>query len=207
MWRSISDQFMPAYNVVAPDLIGYGTAPAWAGSAALSLRDETQRAAAAIPCCERRVHLVGYSYGGAVALEFALANPVRIESLVLVEPVFFAALRYAGNDQDLERFRQLRRAFNQALDSGNVEEARRDFVDFWAGAAALRGLADRTLIVRGDRSPPPMQALVDGLHGLMPGSTHAVIRGANHLSPLTHAAQLAALLASHLHAAYERSLR
>jgi hypothetical protein len=52
-----------------------------------------------------------------------------------------------------------------------------------------------------------MQALVDDLHGLMPGSTHAVIRGANHLSPLTHAAQLAALLASHLHAAYERSLR
>src|SRR4029450_9663294 len=100
----------------------------------------------------------------------------------------------------LNAFRRLRRDFEEALQSGRVDEAMRDFIDFWAGAGtvggpvpphaapllalapksplgfgasfafdpgvdALRVLGGRTLIARGDRSPRPMQHLVDSAHG------------------------------------------
>ena len=239
LWRVVAESFTPLYDVVSPDLIGYGAAMPWRGETALTLRDEAQRVEEAIPCCERRFHLAGYSYGGAVALQLALESPMRIASLTLIEPVFFAALRYADRAEDWETFVQLRRVF---LRAASAEEAMQGFMDFWTGAGswarlaprqqaamlamapkialdfdasfgfdpgadALRVLGGRTLMVRGDRSPLPMRNLVDSLHGLMPGSTHAVIRGADHLLPMTHGAPLAASLASHLHAVSERSLR
>jgi pimeloyl-ACP methyl ester carboxylesterase len=51
----------------------------------------------------------------------------------------------------------------------------------------LGAMAERTLIVSGDRSPRPMQILVNRLHGIMPGSAHRIVQGANHLLPVTHA--------------------
>jgi len=75
------------------------------------------------------------------------------------------------------------------------------------GPDCLSVLANRTLLVRGDKSPEPMRVLVDALHDLMPGSTRIVVRGANHLLPLTHMPDLVGIVAAHLHAAAERELR
>jgi pimeloyl-ACP methyl ester carboxylesterase len=71
----------------------------------------------------------------------------------------------------------------------------------------LAALGERTLLLRGDRSPPPMLELVDVLHGLMPGSARGVLAGANHLLPSTHAPELTKAILSHLHADAERRLR
>jgi pimeloyl-ACP methyl ester carboxylesterase len=59
------------------------------------LEAERRALAALLPCCGK-IHVVGYSYGGAVALHLALANPARVRTLTLIEPVFVAALRHAG---------------------------------------------------------------------------------------------------------------
>jgi pimeloyl-ACP methyl ester carboxylesterase len=72
---------------------------------------------------------------------------------------------------------------------------------------SLAPLGPRTLLVRGDQSPPPMLELVDALHGLMPGSARAVLAGANHLLPSTHTPELTKAILSHLHADAERRLR
>jgi pimeloyl-ACP methyl ester carboxylesterase len=75
------------------------------------------------------------------------------------------------------------------------------------GAPRLSVLAERTLLVRGERSPAPMRRLVDALHALMLGSARAIVPGAAHLIPLTHPAALFAVLMQHLHAAFERRMR
>jgi pimeloyl-ACP methyl ester carboxylesterase len=41
---------------------------------------------------DRPVHLIGHSYGGAVAALFALKNPKKVRSLVLIEPFLLAML-------------------------------------------------------------------------------------------------------------------
>jgi lipase len=75
------------------------------------------------------------------------------------------------------------------------------------GAPRLSVLAERTLLVRGERSPEPVRCLVDALHAFMPGSARAIVPGVAHLIPLTHPAALFAVLMQHLHAAFERRMR
>jgi len=242
IWRGVRDALSPVYRLLSPDLIGYGRAAPWSGASAFSLAEEVRRIDERVLCCEQAFDVVGYSYGGAVAIALALANPARVRTLTLIEPVFFCGLRYAGEQRAFESFEGVRNRFEDALRRGETDSAMRDFIDFWTGAgawdgmsdelrrsmrsmagkiqldwqasfefdpgpAALRMLGERTLLVRGDRSPEPMRRLVDALHILMPGSGRGVIGGANHLLPLTHATQLSALVAAHLHAASERTLR
>jgi hypothetical protein len=52
-----------------------------------------------------------------------------------------------------------------------------------------------------------MRKLVDSLHALMPDSTLSIFQGARYLLPLTHSAQLAEVLISHLRSEAAHKLR
>ena len=79
---------------VAPDLMGYGAAPDWKSGTPVTLKAEALRLEPLLG--GGNVHLVGHSYGGAVALEMALRWPERVRSLTLYEPVRFALLLHDG---------------------------------------------------------------------------------------------------------------
>jgi pimeloyl-ACP methyl ester carboxylesterase len=136
LWRGMRERLGSAYDVFAPDLIGYGAAPGWPDHRGLTLSDEVARVESILPCCDGDFHAVGYSYGGAVALALALAAPRRIKSLTLIEPVFFAALGRAGEGRALGVLQEIRDRFSSGLRSGRREEAMRDFIDFWSGSGA-----------------------------------------------------------------------
>jgi pimeloyl-ACP methyl ester carboxylesterase len=142
MWRAKRDAFSPLYQVISPDLIGYGRSAPWQEATAFSLEEEVRRVDALIPCCEERFDVVGYSYGGAVALALALGNPVRVRSLTLIEPVFFAALKYAGENGALAALMTVYARFTRALERGEREAAMRDFIDFWSGSGAWDRMAE-----------------------------------------------------------------
>lgn len=241
VWRDLQDALAPVFPTVTPDLIGYGASSAWPDEAPFGLDDEMKALADVLPCCGGPYHVVGYSYGGALALYLACNNPARVLTLTLIEPVFFAALRYAGDWQAYRKFAFARDDFVTAYRAGDVETAMAGFVDFWTGAGAwgslpnsvrneiramapkvaldwqasfvaevgldlLSTLGRRTLLLCGDRSPPPMRRLVDSLHGVMPGSHRTVVAGAGHMLPLTHRHDLGAAVLAHLHADFERRL-
>jgi pimeloyl-ACP methyl ester carboxylesterase len=242
MWRPVMAALQPLYRVVAPDLIGYGQSAPWTGRNDFCVADEARALQATLPCCGESYHLVGYSYGGLVALCLALSNPVRVRTLTLIEPVFFAALRHAGRHDAWRAIDDVGRRFRVHMARQDRAAAILGFVEFWSGAGAwdrlpvqarramlamtdkialdwqaafgfdpdmdrLTMLAGRTALLRGDRSPAPMRQLVDGLHGLLPGSTHAVLPGADHLLPLTHAGALTSHILAQLHHDAERRLR
>src|SRR4051812_32240822 len=81
-WRPLAERLSGQFIVVAPDLYGSGATPQWTADRPLSLADEVAlvqpRIGSGAP-----VHLVGHSYGAAVALHAALSQPERIRSLVL----------------------------------------------------------------------------------------------------------------------------
>jgi len=241
MWRGLMAVLQLLYRVVAPDLIGYGKSAAWPADTAFGLDDETRAIAPLLPGCGDSYHLVGYSYGGAVALSLALANPARVRTLTLIEPVFVAALRSGGDQAAFDQFSRIGDDFRATV-AHDPAGAMELFLAFWIGEGAwarlpaaaqadmlqlaakigldwqavfaadpdprrLGVLGERTLLVRGDQSPAPMLRLVDTLHRLMPGSTHAIVPEAGHLLPVTHGAALTDALLAHLHADAERRLR
>ena len=87
------------------------------------------------------IHLVGHSYGGAVALRFAMQQPERLRSLVLIEPVAFHLLRDEAPDPANRHLfgevTELAGLVSPApLPSGDYRCAMARFVDYWNGEGA-----------------------------------------------------------------------
>jgi pimeloyl-ACP methyl ester carboxylesterase len=137
----------PDTALCAPDLLGYGEAP-WLADRGASLDDEAAHLDRWIATDPRGVHLLGHSFGGAVALQAALRWPQQVLSLTLYEPVRFALLRrdpshWAAITGVGRRIAALTRA-------GHGHAAGRLFIDYWARPGAW------------DALPPERQAAVAG---------------------------------------------
>jgi pimeloyl-ACP methyl ester carboxylesterase len=146
LWRHTKSALQPLYRCIAPDLIGYGTSAPWPTDASFDLDAELRALEPLLQCCASTFHLVGYSYGGVLALHLALENPLRVHSLTLIEPVFFAALKYAGDWTSYFQFCHLRDEFVSTLAQGDRELAMRRFLDFWMGNDAWTRLSTETRV-------------------------------------------------------------
>src|SRR5262249_35140958 len=116
--------------------IGYGASLPWPKDVRFTLESERLVLEPLLACCADTFHLVGYSYGGVVALDLALAHPNRVRTLTLIEPVLFNVLRDTGNELAFQQFVHTRDDFVAALARGPAEHALRSFLDFWSGHGA-----------------------------------------------------------------------
>src|SRR5262245_37060519 len=97
-WSHLAEALRGRHEVAAPEHYGSQDIGSWGGEHAFTLDDEAVRSIALIDRCDGdKVHLVGHSYGGGVALNIALARPNRIASMVLYEPTAFHLLRQLGD--------------------------------------------------------------------------------------------------------------
>lgn len=137
-WRSLAAFFAGRRQVVTPDLPGYGFAAAPEDhERADSLAAEAAAVLRAVGSAAPAFHLVGHSYGGAVALKLALAYPWRVRSLSLIEPVVFHLLPQCGGDEDMRLYRGIlgvRDRLRGAVAAGWPAHGMAAFVDFWNGA-------------------------------------------------------------------------
>ena len=135
-WRSLTGWLSGRHRVVAPDLPGYG-ASAVAGVEESSLQAIADRLRP-ILVQNAPVHLVGHSFGGAVALKAACLFPGHVRSLTLIEPVAVGALWTARGASTAESraFRAAVASSATALGEGDAWTAMRLFIDFWNGEGA-----------------------------------------------------------------------
>ncbi len=78
------------------------------------------------------LHLVGHSYGAALALEAARTLGSRVKSLALIEPVSFHLLRQEGRREWAE-VEQLGKAVLGAVAKGDDRAAAASFMTYWLG--------------------------------------------------------------------------
>jgi pimeloyl-ACP methyl ester carboxylesterase len=137
-WRRLAGMLDGRYRVVAPDLYGYGGTDHWAGRAPISLEDEAALIASLMERFEGPVHLVGHSFGGAVALRIARQWPQRIRTLTLIEPVAFHLLQEgdAVDAMALEEITGVIDTLSRALTRGDYWGGCGHFVDYWGGQGA-----------------------------------------------------------------------
>lgn len=91
-WRGLMDLLSPGFRVLAPDSYGSGKSPEWPSDRVIRLADEAAFAEPVLEKAGSPLALVGHSYGAAVALIAALANPGRVRALALYEPTLFALI-------------------------------------------------------------------------------------------------------------------
>jgi len=87
-WRSFVEAESVRRRCLAPDLIGYGETADRQGRV-FSMAQEMEVVDSLRALAGGPVHLVGHSYGGAVAAAYAQAHADQVLSLTLIEPVLF----------------------------------------------------------------------------------------------------------------------
>ncbi len=145
-WKNLSDHLQGRHRLIAPDLPGYGKTPAWPGTGVASVENEARYIARLIKAAGEPVHLVGHSWGGAVAMRIAMALPEWTRSLTLIEPAVFHLLRDAENSADRALFAEisaLAGIVSAAAADGHAEAGMARFIDFWNGADAWANTSPR----------------------------------------------------------------
>lgn len=152
-WKRLGADLERRYHVLAPDLHGHGGTSPWSFARPMRLADEVALLMPLLSELPEPIHLIGHSYGGAVALKLALSMPERIQSLTLFEPVLFAFLRRLGPHAAYAEVSQVAEACVSSVQDGRPAEAARAFVDYWNGAGSWARLPDRQRVIL-ERSMP-----------------------------------------------------
>jgi 3-oxoadipate enol-lactonase len=207
LWRRQIEALSPQYEVVAPDLPGWGSSPL--PTEPFSFVDA---AASHLPGA-----LVGNSFGGMVALRTALAHQDQVSRLVLVGAGFPS---WDWSDTLKAYFEEEAAAF----DAGDLDRATQVNLDFWVNPehhddvrpqqrlafelqsahdepevvwpemAPLSSLAMPTLVVVGEQDKEDFHAIAHHLAEQIPDAELAVVPGAGHLVGVDQPEELNALL-------------
>ena len=165
-WRQLGETLGPAYTLFAPEHYGSERTGPWPGTHAFTLADEAARTIDFIDRSVNKVHLVGHSYGGGVALHVALSRPACIASLALYEPSAFHLLKIMG-DRGAAAFGEIAditRVTGQGVIAGDYAGAAAAFVNYWSGVgawAALRPTVQAALIRWVPKAPLDFSALIE----------------------------------------------
>jgi len=133
-WRGLMERLGGRFRVLACDMSGYGRSPALPLEPRYTLDEEVSFLAPVFEAAGEAFHLVGHSYGGAVALLAALMNPGRVRALALYEPTLFSLIDSSSNEGD--GIRDTVAASVKALEEGDEELAAQHFIDYWMAAGA-----------------------------------------------------------------------
>jgi len=142
-WRLLMELLAPDFRVLAPDLLGAGRSPAWPGRADEGLQDELALLAPLLARTAERFHLVGHSYGAAVAAKLALAMPHRVASLLLFEPTLFALLEHESPGRSAATgITDAAGAAADAAARGDLDAAGQGFIDYWMGTGTWAAMPE-----------------------------------------------------------------
>lgn len=133
------ERLAPGSRVLAPDSYGSGRSPEWRSDRVISLSDEAALIEPVLATAGSPLVLVGHSYGAAVALIAALANPGRVRAIALYEPTLFALVdAQASPPNDADGIRDAVTDAGAALDAGNADAAAERFIDYWMGTGSWK---------------------------------------------------------------------
>jgi len=145
-WARLGEALAGTHRLLAPDICGYG---ANRGPVDLptTLAREVELIGRDLGDAAGPFHLVGHSYGGAIAFKLATDSPfaAKIRSLTLIEPVLPTLLCDNAADQRLyDRFENLGQAIHADLWNGAFMEAIDRFTTFWNGSESREPLSAKT---------------------------------------------------------------
>ena len=139
-WRKLSEALAPDFDVLAPDLLGYGESGPWPDGVPFHFRQDLDYVESLL---DGDVHLVGHSYGGFLALQLALRRPERVQAIAVYDPVAFGILDPVDDADAWSQLLLVKQTWDR--DESGVDEAwLRAFIDWWNGPGAWDRLGEET---------------------------------------------------------------
>jgi pimeloyl-ACP methyl ester carboxylesterase len=135
-WRPVVAAWRNQFRSVTTSLLGYGGTSERRTADNPSISRNAEAMESVIRRAGGRVHLVGHSFGGLVALAVALRHRVSLASLVIIEAPAVEILRESGEHEHYRAFRQMTGAYFADFAGGNAE-AIATMIDFYGGAGTF----------------------------------------------------------------------
>jgi pimeloyl-ACP methyl ester carboxylesterase len=142
-WRPVIAAWGNQFRSVTTSLLGYGGTGERRVADDPSIFYNAEAMESVIRRAGGRVHLVGHSFGGLVALAVALRNRVSLASLAIIEAPAVDILRERREDQHYRAFRRMTDAYFADFAGGNVE-AIAAMIDFYGGAGTFTSWPPRS---------------------------------------------------------------
>ncbi|MBS0338787.1 MAG: alpha/beta hydrolase [Proteobacteria bacterium] len=134
-WRALTERLSGRFRVLACDMSGSGRSPAFPHDATYTLDEELRFLEPVFEAAGEEFHVVGHSYGGAVAIKAALHHGTRVRSLTLFEPVLFSLLvEAAPRGAATREILGLAQSTTDSAERGDFDAGAREFIDYWFGA-------------------------------------------------------------------------
>jgi len=140
MWQPLVERLAARYRVVAPDLIGYGESTPWRPDLQATDFDVIATFARELGC---PLHVVGHSYGGALALRAALTGS-RVASLALVEPAAFQVLDRSADQAAFAEIEAVASRHLELVAEGDLRTCAAHFMGYWIGARTWAEMSPET---------------------------------------------------------------
>ncbi len=138
-WRQLSTLLSDRFCIRAADSYGAGQSPEWPPSTRSTFDAEVDFLYGALRGSDEPFHLVGHSYGAAVALQLAVRYPQRVLSIAVYEPTLFYLV--AGENPSISPAAGISHACADAAASvrnGDDALAAERFIDFWMKPGSWR---------------------------------------------------------------------
>ena len=225
-WQTLTKILVEDYFIVNFDLLGYGKAPKVSNSQEYNLTMETERVYRALNyiIANKPFHIVGHSFGGAVALKIAVENPQSILTMCLFEPVAFHLLKddsqlfaqvcdfqnKVAKQSDMDGARLFTDTWNETgfFDvlpnkvkqqmADNIDKVKLDFVGLTTeqyDLHACQKIMAPSLLLHGSQSLDISHALVNKLANVLPNVDVCEL-ACGHMGPISHAVDVAAKISS-----------
>jgi pimeloyl-ACP methyl ester carboxylesterase len=137
-WQGLIETLQPRFRALAVEFHGHGARSDWRGDSPMTLADDAALVESLL-VETGGAHVVGHSFGAAVALKLATLRPKLVHSVVAYEPVLFRLLvdDTARAEREVVAVADFIR--DQLARDEAVPAAKR-FIDFWSGAGAWESL-------------------------------------------------------------------
>lgn len=130
-WRSLMQALKNRYQVLAVNLFGYGDTTPWPDDEVQTLADHADLVLALCTDSTARLHIVGHSFGGSVALKAAYGLGHKVAGLVLLEPNPFYLLGQHGRRAAFDEVKAIRDHVKQYGAAGDWDTVAERFADYW----------------------------------------------------------------------------
>jgi len=208
MWDDQFETFAEHYQVIRYDVRGFGKSDLPDGE--ISHTDDLQALLDLLGVTE--AHVLGFSMGGWIAVEFALLHPELTSALVLADGTvlgyplgeiddFFTLVKTKAAESDVQAAKELwldQPLFKPAFDRPSVAPRLQRIISDYSGwhfvntysyrpldPPALQRLDEvsaPTLLIVGERHLLPFHTVADTLHQSVPGARKVILPDVGHMS-------------------------
>ncbi len=144
-WFMIFESLKTDHKVIAIDLYGYGDSPFPEIIDGFGLQHEIELIESVLHetiSTDEKFHLVGHSYGGAIALRYASLPGNRVMSLSVYEPMLNHVFRETDREMYFEGMDFIN-GIEEDVVNGNPDAGCSKFIDFFSGEGTFQKLPEQ----------------------------------------------------------------